>query len=126
MDLVVDGTRASPGSTFSAPVGLGSAWGVVMTGVGGEGKARGMSPRDEIFGRSWRLALSVLALSGIVDDSGERNEKRGNVMYGGVAHRDTTVCRVVRFPERSHCAEWFGFPECRESGNSTYHIRQQK
>ena len=96
MDLVVDGMRASPGSTLSAPVGSGSAWGVVMTGVGGEGKARGMSPRDEIFGRSWRLALSTLALStlalstlalsGIVDDSGERNEKRGNATYRGVAH----------------------------------------
>ena len=86
MDLVVDGMRASPGSTLSAPVGSGSAWGVVMTGVGGEGKARGMSPRDEIFGRSWRLALSTLALSGIMDDSGERNKKRGNVTYGGVAH----------------------------------------
>jgi hypothetical protein len=35
-----------------------------------------MSSRDEIFGRSWRLALSALALSDIVDDSEERNEKK--------------------------------------------------
>ena len=46
-----------------------------------------MPPRDEICGRSWMLALSALALSGIVDDSGERDEKRGNVVtYGGVSH----------------------------------------
>ena len=34
-------------------------------------------------------------------------------------HRDTTVCRVVPFPERSHCAEDHRFPEYRESGNGT-------
>jgi hypothetical protein len=33
-------------------------------------------------------------------------------------HRGTTVCRLVPFPGPSQCAESFGFPGPRESGNT--------
>jgi hypothetical protein len=37
-------------------------------------------------------------------------------------HRDTTVCRPVRFPGRTQCADRYGFPGPPKSGNFTYHI----
>ena len=33
-------------------------------------------------------------------------------------HTDTTLCRLVPFPEPAHCAEHFEFPGFRESGNT--------
>src|ERR1700679_714664 len=35
------------------------------------------------------------------------------------AHRDTTVCRTIRFKERSQCVVWYAFPEFLDSGNLT-------
>jgi ATP-dependent exoDNAse (exonuclease V) alpha subunit len=40
------------------------------------------------------------------------------VFCHGQPHRDTTVCRLVPFPGPSQCAERFGFPGPRESGNT--------
>ena len=34
-----------------------------------------------------------------------------------LAHRDTTLCGRVPFPERSHCVDRFGFPGPPESAN---------
>src|SRR3977135_3748352 len=40
------------------------------------------------------------------------------MMYVDVTHRGTTLCRLLPFPGPAHCADSFGFPGTRESGNA--------